>query len=312
MMMKESPKPLSVVALAGGVGGARLVDGLERALPPGSLDVIVNTGDDFRHWGLHVSPDLDTVMYTLAGLSPEERGWGIEEDSFHALEEAKRRGADDWFQLGDRDLVTHLFRTAALAEGKSLTDVTAEICASLGVEPALLPMCDAPRPTSIVAQNGEELAFQEWLVKSRALPFVAAVHYGGSEQASEAALEALRAADLILICPSNPYVSIDPILTLDGVADALREKTTVAVSPILGGKAVKGPLGTMIPQLEGRAASAEAVANHYEGLLDGYAVHVGDRFPSSVPLLETNILIRSKEDRLVFARELIAFSRSLS
>ncbi|MBW1755251.1 MAG: 2-phospho-L-lactate transferase [Deltaproteobacteria bacterium] len=302
---------LSVVALAGGVGGARLVDGLDRTLPPDALTVVVNTGDDFRHWGLHISPDLDTVMYTLAGLSPEDRGWGIDGDTFYALAEAKRRGVDDWFQLGDRDLITHLSRTGALSRGESLTRATAELCKTLGVERPVLPMSDAPRPTSIVTQGGEELVFQEWLVKARAAPPVREVRHQGTDHTTQAVLAALTTADLVVICPSNPYVSIDPILTLSGVSDALRNTTTVAVSPILDGKAVKGPLATMIAEIAGREPSAEAAAMHYEGLLDGYAVHPGDAFDAPFPLLETNILIQSKEDRVVFARELIEFARSL-
>jgi LPPG:FO 2-phospho-L-lactate transferase len=310
-MTAHPQNDLSVVALAGGVGGARLVDGLDRSLPPGALTAVVNTGDDFRHWGLHISPDLDTVMYTLAGLSPEDRGWGIDGDTFQVLEEAKRRGVDEWFQLGDRDLVTHLSRTGSLAGGDSLTRVTADLCKALGVKRPILPMTDAPRPTSIVTHDGKELLFQEWLVKARAAPAVKEVRHHGTGEPTPAVLEALTTADLVVICPSNPYVSIDPILTLAGVADAVRNTTTVAVSPILGGKAVKGPLATMIPEISGRAPSAEAVATHYEGLLEGYAVHPGDAFDAPFPLLETNTLIQSKKDRVVFARELIEFARSV-
>jgi LPPG:FO 2-phospho-L-lactate transferase len=310
-MTADAQNDLSVVALAGGVGGARLVDGLDRSLPPGSLTVLVNTGDDFRHWGLHISPDLDTVMYTLAGLSPEDRGWGIDGDTFHVLGEAKRRGVDEWFQLGDRDLVTHLSRTGSLARGDSLTHVTANLCKTLGVKRPILPMTDGPRPTSIVTHDGEELVFQEWLVKARAAPAVKEVRHQGTDEPTPEVLDALTTADLVVICPSNPYVSIDPILTLAGVADAVRNTTTVAVSPILGGKAVKGPLATMIQEISGHAPSAEAVAMHYEGLLDGYAVHSGDAFSAPFPLLETNTLIQSKKDRVVFARELIEFARSL-
>jgi len=310
-MTTDSHGDISVVALAGGVGGARLVDGLDRALPPGSLTAVVNTGDDFLHWGLHISPDLDTVMYTLAGLSPEDRGWGIEGDTFRVLAEAKRRGVDEWFQLGDRDLVTHLSRTSALARGESLTHATANLCNDLGVDRPILPMADAARPTSIVTRDGEELVFQEWLVKARAVPAVREVRHQGTHETTRAVLDALTAADVVVICPSNPYVSIDPILTLTGVSDAVRRATTVAVSPIIGGNAVKGPLATMIPQISGRDPSAEAVAIHYEGLLDGYAVHHGDAFHSPCPLLETNTLIQSREDRVVFARELIGFARSL-
>jgi LPPG:FO 2-phospho-L-lactate transferase len=310
-MIDPVQSDLSVVALAGGVGGARLVDGLHRALPPGALTVVVNTGDDFEHWGLHISPDLDTVMYTLAGLSPEDRGWGIDGDTFRVLMEAERRGIDNWFQLGDRDLITHLSRTAALARGDSLTRVTADLCKTLGVDRPILPMTDAPRPTRIVTQGGENLVFQEWLVKLRAAPVVREVRHEGTCQTTGAVLDALTAADLIVVCPSNPYVSIDPILTLDGVSNLIRSTTAVAVSPILDGKAVKGPLATMLPQIGGRDPSAEAVAAHYEGLLDGYAVHHGDSFAGTLPLLETNILIQSSDDRLLFACELIEFARSL-
>lgn len=301
----------NVVALAGGVGGARLVDGLDRALPPGALTVVVNTGDDFKHWGLHISPDLDTITYTLAGLAPEERGWGIEGDTFHALQEAKRRGAEDWFQLGDRDLITHLSRTEALATGASLTRATAALCNELGVERTILPMSDAPRATHILTREGRELPFQEWLVKARAAPKVRAVRYDGATEPTRAVLDALAAADLVVICPSNPYVSIDPILGLAGVSDVLRGVTTVAVSPIIDGKAVKGPLGDMLRTIEGCEPSAMAVARHYGDLLDAYAVQTGDGFTAAFPVFETNILIQSKQDRLVFARELLELSRSL-
>jgi len=311
-MSAASETVLSVVALAGGVGGARLVDGLDRVLPAGSLTAIVNTGDDFEHWGLHISPDLDTVMYTLAGLSPEDRGWGIDGDTFEVLREARRRGLDDWFQLGDRDLVTHLFRTHALALGESLTRATAKLCKALGVERPILPMSDAPCPTSILTKSGKELAFQEWLVKERAAPPVSRAQHGGNGETTASVLDALKAADLVLICPSNPYVSIDPILRLAGVSEAVRRAPTVAVSPILNGKAVKGPLGTMISEIGGRPPSAEAVAIHYEGLLDGFAVQHGDSFEARYPTLETNILIQTREDRIAFARELIEFARNLT
>jgi len=301
----------NVVALAGGVGGARLVDGLDRVLPAGALEVIVNTGDDFEHWGLHISPDLDTIMYTLADLSPEDRGWGIEGDTFHALREARRRGLDDWFQLGDRDLVTHLERTAALARGASLTEVTRSLCRGLDVDRPVFPMADAPRPTTIVTTEGAQLAFQEWLVRARGAPEVKAVRYGGDGKASPRALEALGKADLIVICPSNPYVSIDPILALDGVRQALEETPVVAVSPIIDGRAVKGPLAAMIPQLSGQAPSAKAVADHYGDLLNGYAVHPGDGFEAPYPVLQTNILIQAREDRVVFARKLLELAEGL-
>ncbi|KPK17890.1 MAG: hypothetical protein AMJ62_00385 [Myxococcales bacterium SG8_38] len=311
-MTLKSQYPSNVVALAGGVGGARLVDGLDRVLPPGSLTVIVNTGDDFRHWGLHISPDLDTIMYTLAGLAPETRGWGIEGDTFRVLEEAKRRGEPDWFLLGDRDLVTHLMRSAGLSEARSLTEITRGLCAALGVSRRVLPMSDAPRPTIIVTQRGDEIAFQDWLIKEHAVPAVREVRQEGSDRATDLVLDAMESADLVVICPSNPYVSIDPILALHGVSDRIRQTTTVAVSPIVNRKAVKGPLARMIKDIEGRAPSAEAVAMHYEGLLDGFAVHHGDGFQAPFPVLETSILISSKEERSTLARELIDFARTIS
>ncbi|MDH3844082.1 MAG: 2-phospho-L-lactate transferase CofD family protein, partial [Myxococcales bacterium] len=225
-----------VVALAGGVGGARLVDGLDSVLPKDALTIVVNTGDDFVHWGLHISPDLDTVMYTLAGLAPEERGWGIEGDTFHVLAEAERRGADAWFRLGDRDLMTHLLRSRALAGGDSLTKATAKLCGGLEVMRPILPMSDSPRPTTIVTRSGDEMAFQDWLVRARAAPEVQRVEHGGPDRPTGQVIEALRSADLVVICPSNPYVSIGPILSLEGIRPILREKPTVAVSPILAGR----------------------------------------------------------------------------
>lgn len=311
-MSPKNPAVFSVVALAGGVGGARLVDGLDRVLPPEALTVVVNTGDDFEHWGLHISPDVDTVMYTLAGLSPEDRGWGIAGDTFRALDAARQGGSDEWFQLGDRDLQTHRRRTDALGAGRTLTSITRELCSELGVERLILPMSDAPRPTTIVTRDGSKLPFQQWLVKERAGPAVRQVKREGVASPTAAVLDALDRADLIVICPSNPYVSIDPILELRGIRDALRRTAIVAVSPIVEGRAVKGPLATMMREIQGRPASAEAVAAHYGELLDGFAVHHGDRFSSRFPLLETNILIQSKPDRVIFARELIEFSRSLT
>lgn len=301
----------AVVALAGGVGGARLFDGLHRVLPVGSLTAIVNTGDDFEHWGLRISPDLDTVMYTLAGLAPEERGWGIEGDSFRVLEETSRRGGEAWFQLGDRDLVTHLVRTSRLVRGESLTRVTEALCHQLGVERRLLPMSNDPRGTVVVTAQGEEIPFQQWLVRRRSGPRLRSVRFEGSTKPSPDTMAALQAADLVLICPSNPFVSIDPILTLDGVRAVLEQKTTVAVSPVIGGRAVKGPLATMIADLAHREPTARAVAEHYGGLLDGYAIHPGDRFDAPFPLLEVNVLIQKPSDRIVFARELLRFAESL-
>lgn len=303
-------RPGAVVALAGGVGGARLVDGLDGVLPDGALSVVVNTGDDFRHWGLHISPDLDTIMYTLARLSPEDRGWGIEGDTFHVLREAERRGGESWFQLGDRDLVTHLSRTASLARGESLTRVTEALCHSLGVSRRLLPMSDRPRPTRVVTKTGKTLDFQQWLVRARASLPVAAIEYDGEPETTPQVLEALERAELVVLCPSNPYVSIDPILSLSGVRAALVGKPTVGVSPIVGGAAVKGPLASMIEELCRRKPSAQAVADHYGDLLDGFFVQDGDAFDAPYPVVETNILIRTREDRVRLASELLQLAKA--
>ena len=192
-----------------------------------------------------------------------------------------------------------------------MTEVTSSLCRSLGVARTILPMADAPRPTTVVTADGVKLAFQQWLVRRRAEPEVAAIHYGGPGKPTPQVLEALRNAELVVIGPSNPYVSVEPILTLDGVREALRKTRTIAVSPIVNGKAVKGPLASMIPQLSARRPSAEAVADHYEGLLDGYVVHHGDGFAAPFPVLETNILIQSREDRVVFAKELLELAGSL-
>lgn len=302
---------MKVVALAGGVGGARLVDGLDKVLGEGELTVIGNTGDDFGHWGLHISPDLDTIMYTLAELAPEERGWGIEGDSFHALDAMKRHGGPSWFQLGDKDLATHLYRTQALRNKQSLTDVTSRLCESLGIQRRILPMSDEWRPTMIHTKDDRTLAFQHWLVEERATPRVSRVGFRGAPVPTKQALGALHEAQLVVICPSNPYVSIDPILALNGVREALALVPCVGVSPIVAGRAVKGPLATMIEDLSATTPSASAVAAHYADFLNGFVVQDGDASGIRIPTLETNVVMRSKEDRSRLARTVLDFASTL-
>jgi LPPG:FO 2-phospho-L-lactate transferase len=312
-----------IVALSGGVGGARLLDGLQRALLPvsGELTAIVNTGDDFSHWGLHISPDLDTVMYTLAGLAHEERGWGLTEESFATLEMVRRYGGEGWFALGDRDLATHLLRTSALQSGESLSAITLRLNRALGVQARVLPMADGPCRTMIdlipgAAPLPATRSFQDWFVRLRAQPAVARVWFDGDPPPAPGVLEAIEQADLVVIGPSNPYVSIDPILSRPGVRAALARRKVVALSPIVGGQAVKGPLAAMIPQLGGRPASAAAVAAHYQqqqkGLLRGMVVERGDEAElTGMPTLATATVMRNREDRLRLAQELLRFAESL-
>ncbi len=296
-----------VVALSGGVGGAKLVDGLAAVLPAEALTVVVNTGDDFVHWGLRICPDLDTVMYTLAGLAHPVQGWGLADESFAAFAMVERLGGPAWFRLGDHDLGVHLVRTQRLAAGAALSAVTAELCTSLGIGPRILPMCELPRATMLDTADGT-LDFQEWLVRRRGAPAVNRVWSTGPSAACPAVLDAIADSDLIVIGPSNPYVSIDPILNLDGVRAALAAKPVVAVSPIVGGKAVKGPLAGMIEQLAGRAASPAAIAAHYRGLLAGLVIERGDEAPAGVASLPASTVMTTRDDRARLAADVLAFA----
>ncbi len=298
-----------IVALSGGVGGAKLIDGLARVLPPEALTVVVNTGDDLVHWGLHVSPDLDTVTYTLAGMAHPEQGWGLAGETFGALAMVERLGGPSWFRLGDQDLGTHLVRTAGLAAGRTLTEVTGEIARSLGVKVKILPMCDGARPTRVDTPLGT-LGFQEWLVEHRGAPRVSRVSWTGDATAGPGVVDALAACDAVVIGPSNPYVSIDPILALDGVRDAIARKSVVVVSPIVGGRALKGPLAEMIASLAGRAPSAAAIADHYAGVLRGIVIERGDGRPDGVTTLETATIMRTPEDRACLAQVVLDFVSS--
>lgn len=270
----------NLVYLCGGVGGARLLRGLVRCVPAERLTVIVNTADDFEHWGLHISPDLDTLMYTLAGVVHPERGWGLAEESFAARDMVARLGGETWFSLSDQDLGTHLMRSESLRRGARLTEVTADLCRALGVGTRLLPMSDDRARTIIETESEGDLPFQTWFVQRRTAPAVRAVRLSGEPQATEAVVTALDEAAAILIGPSNPYVSIDPVLHTAGVLSRVRQRPVWAVSPIIGGHAVKGPLADMLTQLAGEAPSAGAVARHYARQhalsLSGLVVEHGD------------------------------------
>jgi LPPG:FO 2-phospho-L-lactate transferase len=270
---------MRITALAGGTGAAKLLRGLARVVDPGDLTVVVNTGDDAEIWGLHVSPDLDTVCYTLGGVIDEAKGWGLRDETFHALDQIVRFGEPVWFNLGDRDLATHLHRTRLLRAGQSLSAVTRGISQALGVTATVLPMSDQPVRTRILGPDGW-LAFQEYFVREKAQVDVRAVSYAGAPRARPApgVLDALRAADAVLVCPSNPITSIGPILAVPGVVEALQgtEATVVAVSPIVGGDAVSGPAGRLMAGA-GLPVSATGVARAYGGWLDVLVFDEQDR-----------------------------------
>ena len=307
----------SVVALAGGVGGAKLAHGLAQILPPEDLTVVVNTGDDFEHLGLHISPDLDTVMYTLAGLANPETGWGLRDESWNFLDALGRLGGETWFRLGDRDLATHVERSHRLWAGESLTEVTAALCAALGVRMRVLPMTDDIFRTMVQTEEGE-LEFQEYFVHRRCEPRVTGFRFDGLGSAfpTEQVLTALDAADVIIFCPSNPFVSLDPILSLPGVRERVGRKRAVAVSPIVGGQAIKGPAAKMFAEL-GMEVTAASVAAHYAGLLRGFVLDEVDAElkPSiesdTLQVLVTNTVMRSDADRARLAQEVLDFAATL-
>ena len=306
---------MKIVALAGGVGGAKLAHGLAQVLPPEDLTVIVNTGDDFEHYGLYICPDLDTVCYTLAGIANPETGWGRADETWNAIENLSKLGGLDWFKLGDKDLGTHLERTRRLKEGYSLSQITRDFCKAWGIQHTVLPMSDKPVRTFVETEEGE-LAFQEYFVHRRCEPRVTGFWFDGVEQAEpvRGAREAIQASDAVIICPSNPWVSIDPILRvlsplLKGEGSGVR---SVAVSPIIAGQAVKGPAAKMYREL-GIEPSALAVAKHYKGLVTDFVLDQTDeQLNESVKGLSmrtyvTNTLMKSHEDRKRLAADLLKF-----
>jgi LPPG:FO 2-phospho-L-lactate transferase len=308
----NASRPGCVVYLSGGVGGARFAHGLARVLPPERLTLIVNTGDDFSHWGLAISPDLDTVMYSLADLADVARGWGLSGETFEALAGVVRYGGESWFQLGDRDLATHLMRTQWLGAGQTLTEVTARLCRGLGVQAQILPMSDQPCQTMIDTEQAGTLMFQHWLVQQRAQPAVRRVWFRGEPQASSAVLAALEAAEYAIIGPSNPYVSIDPILALPGVRERLAALRVVAVSPIVHGQAIKGPLATMLQTLAGVTPSARSIVHHYAPLLAAMVVERGDEAGiTELPVLATSTIMHTRDDSRTLAQHVLQFAREL-
>lgn len=293
-----------VLAISGGVGGAKLALGLARSLGAGELAVLVNTGDDFTHLGLRICPDLDTVLYTLAGVVHPEQGWGRADETFAFMDEARRQGAPGWFALGDRDLVVHVERTRRLAEGERLTAITADFAQRFGVPSMLLPMSDTPVATLLDTDSGR-LEFQHYFVRLRCEPAVRGLSFEGASQARPTPeLETLlrsQALEAIVLCPSNPYLSIDPVLAVPGLRAALRAARVpiVAVSPLIGGKAVKGPTAKIMREL-GREASLASIVAHYADLVDGFVIDRLDEAAARALGIEcavTDTLMRSVGDR---------------
>ena len=309
---------LKVVVLAGGVGGAKLVLGLDRVLPSGNLTAIVNTGDDFTHFGLKICPDIDSVCYALAGLANKSYGWGLEGESWKVADALEALGAPTWFQLGDRDLATHLERTRLLAQGKRLSEVVADLALRWGIRSRILPMTDDEAPTLIETKAGEILPFQDYLVKEKAQPEVEKIllHGGANPKALPDALEAIYSADLVILAPSNPWVSIDPILALNGVLEALSEKTVVAVSPIIQGKALKGPAAKMFSELN-IEPSSRAVMEHYADFLDVFVYDESDlafernEIPEGIDTVQMQTIMMDENDKITLAEAIINYAVSM-
>jgi LPPG:FO 2-phospho-L-lactate transferase len=309
-----------VVALCGGIGGAKLALGLYRVLGRDSLTVVVNTGDDFEHLGLHISPDLDTVLYTLAGWSDPERGWGRADETWHFMDALRALGGPEWFRLGDRDLAMHVARTQWLKQGETLTAFARYAAQRMGIDADIVPMSDDPVRTVVDTSEGP-LAFQNYFVERRCAPEVTGIRFVGSQQArpSSALASVLGRPDLaaIVICPSNPYLSIDPLLSVPGIRTALTAAATppvVAVSPLIAGKAIKGPTAKIMAEL-GISTTAHAIAAHYRDLLDGLVIDESDAAEASrleVRAQITQTLMRSMDDRERLAREVLAFARAIA
>ena len=307
-----------ILALCGGIGGAKLALGLTRVLAPGQLTVAINTGDDFEHLGLHISPDIDTVIYTLAGINDTERGWGLAGETWHFMESLSRLGGEPWFQLGDRDLATHILRTQRLKAGETLSEVTAGLATRLGITARLLPMSDQPVRTMVETLDGV-LPFQRYFVEQQCRPVVKAIRFEGADDATVQPdiLKLLADPDLaaIVLCPSNPYLSIDPLLAVPGMRAALKASPApvVCVSPIVGGRAIKGPTAKIMTEL-GLPVTVQAVAEHYRDLLDGLVIDDADADQADhlgLPVAVTGTVMQTLEDRDQLARAVLDFASAL-
>lgn len=308
----------NVVALAGGVGGAKLAHGLAEILPVGHLSVMVNVGDDFEHYGLHISPDLDTVMYTLAGIANPATGWGLVDETWQNADMMANYGEDIWFRLGDRDLATHLLRTQALDTGHTLTEVTQQLAQKLGITQRLLPATNDPLKTMVRTKEMGLLPFQHYFVKHQWQPTVSELIFRGSEEAKITAEvhDAMSNADLIVICPSNPWLSIAPILAVQEIRNLLlnRKVPCIGVSPLIGGLAVKGPTDKLMSEM-GMQPSTVEIARFYAELADVLVIDEQDHdetqevtaaFPM-MSIYQTATLMKTIEDRQTLARRIISY-----
>ncbi len=305
----------TIVVLTGGVGGAKLVAGLADIVAPESMTAIVNTADDFTHLGLHISPDIDTLIYTLAGLANPKLGWGRADETWNFMEALTAIGGEDWFSLGDRDLAMHVERTRKLKAGEPLSAITRSLAAALGVKANIAPMTDQPVSTHVHTDSGT-LAFQDYFVRQKCAPRVRSIAFTGADLASPSprALAALRADDLaaIVIAPSNPWLSIDPILAVPGLAETLRSSAApvVAVTPLPGGKAVKGPTAKIMEEL-GIPLNVQSIAAHYGSLIDGLLIDLTDPEPDGIAFARHDTIMKTHEDRVSVARAVIDLAGSL-
>jgi LPPG:FO 2-phospho-L-lactate transferase len=301
-----------IAALCGGVGGAKLAFGLAQVLAPEDLTVIVNTGDDFEHLGLHISPDIDTVLYTLSGLADRARGWGVADESWNFMAALGHLGGETWFNLGDRDLATHVERTRRLQAGETLSEVTAALARALAIGPAIVPMSNDPVRTIVSTVCGD-LPFQRYFVAERCNPVVTALQFAGAVAARPApdVAEVLARDDLgaVIICPSNPYLSIDPILAVPGIAAALAASAApvIAVSPLVGGRAIKGPTAKLMTEL-GLIPGVAAIARHYAGVIDRLVIDGADAAEAAAlpcPALVTPTVMSGDAERTALARAIL-------
>lgn len=301
---------MKVVVLTGGVGGAKFVLGLQHCDKISALTAIVNTGDDFQHLGLHISPDIDTLLYTLSGQANAAQGWGREGESWAFMAALKSLGGREWFNLGDGDLALHVLRSERLARGDTLSEITMSFATAWGIGATILPMSDNQVSTWLDTDVGQ-LSFQTYFVEQQCRPVVHSIRFEGAALAQPApgVFEAIASADAIFIAPSNPYLSIDPILAVSSIADALRhaDAPVIVISPLVGGKAVKGPTAKLMAEL-GIESDNHSIAAHYAPIIDGLLHDAGDAGPATIPARATATLMTTHDDKIRVAKAALAFA----